>query len=244
MTPEERLRHARENPAPYEDRYLALVDVLGWSDIIARSITDRSVLSPISEAAELMSMAPDWADETNQITQSLEIEGFNLASDVRSSNFSDHFAISVPVDDVAEVTFQFMVVGICNRLLECEHYTRGAIVRGLVRHTRALLYGPALVEAHRLESQVAKYPRILIAPEAEPAFRTFRPRCDFDGMKHLDILNAHKPDEKHIAWLEGLLAMAERRATEDAKCLDRVAKHRWFGRYVEEKLALARREAG
>ena len=62
MNIQERLRQARDNPAPYEDRYLALVDVLGWSEIVRRSVPEQAVMSSINEAAELISLAPrPWA---------------------------------------------------------------------------------------------------------------------------------------------------------------------------------------
>jgi hypothetical protein len=244
MDPKERLRQARENPSPYEDRYVALVDVLGWSEIVARSVTDPSALSPVAEGAEIISMAREWAEETNEITRAFREGDIELNSDTGVSHFSDTFVFSLPVDPTAEVTLRWMVGELCCRLLDCEHYTRGAIVRGLVRHTPSVLYGPAVISAHELESRVAKYPRILVSPEAEPALESeYLVRRDFDGMKHLDILRPIKATADDILRLEKLREMADRRALRDANRLDLVAKHRWFAGYVDETLERARREA-
>ena len=73
MTPEERLRMAREHPAQYEDRVVALVYVLGWSELMRKSLFDSTALSTASEAAERMSMAGGWAEEVNQIQKDMDI---------------------------------------------------------------------------------------------------------------------------------------------------------------------------
>jgi hypothetical protein len=243
MDPKERLRQARETPSPYEERYVALIDVLGWSEIIARSVADPGALPLVAEGAELISMARDWAEETNAITRALQNDFQQLNTDTRVSHFSDTFVFSLPIHVTAEATFRWMVGELCVRLLECGHYTRGALVRGLVRHTPSVLYGPAVVCAHQLESRVAKYPRILISPEVESAFETDSTvRRDFDGLLHLDILRPIKATADDIPRLEALRTMAETRAVEDADRLDLVAKHRWLLGYVNETLERARRE--
>jgi hypothetical protein len=90
---------------------------------------------------------------------------------------------------------------------------------------------------------VAKYPRIVVSPEAQQLFESESSlRTDFDGMRHLDILRPYKPAKEQITWLEGLQALAARRAEQDADKLERVAKHRWFHGYVTETLVRARQE--
>jgi hypothetical protein len=244
MTPEERIRQARENPAPYEDRYVALVDVLGWSEIVARSVTDPSVLPHVAEAAELIGYAREWADNANTISRDFSPRhGGPLELDVRASHFSDHFVFSLPISSTAEVGLMGMVGQLCINLLDRGHYTRGAIVRGLVRHTPSVLYGPAVIEAHKIESCVAKYPRVVLTPEATAAFESeWGLRKDFDGLTHLDYLRPYKATVETVAWLEGLRATVDRRAEKDAARLDLLSKHWWFRGYVDEVLARARAE--
>ncbi len=121
MTPEERLRMAREHPAQYEDRVVALVDVLGWSELMKRSLFDPTALSTASEAAERMSMAGGWAEEVNEIQKVMDI---GLVPDARGTNFSDTFVFSFPANEFAEVHVVGMVGGLCRGLLESGHYTR------------------------------------------------------------------------------------------------------------------------
>jgi hypothetical protein len=46
------------------------------------------------------------------------------------------------------------------------YFVRGAITIGNVAITSTQVFGPAFIEAHELESQVARYPRIIVSPRA------------------------------------------------------------------------------
>ena len=56
-----------------------------------------------------------------------------------------------------------------SRFLEEGMLTRGGVVLGLAHHSGSVVFGPAVIEAYRLESEVAKYPRILVADEVRQA---------------------------------------------------------------------------
>jgi hypothetical protein len=141
MTPQERLRKAREEPLPYEDRILAMVDVLGWSDLSASPKAMDSVPPAASEAAEAISMIRHSAVESTAEVLKADPD---VNIDLRASNFSDTFVISSSATNLALAGLAGNLAALCQRLLQAGRYTRGAIVRGLVRHTDEVLFGPAV----------------------------------------------------------------------------------------------------
>jgi hypothetical protein len=78
---------------------------------------------------------------------------------------------------------------------------RGGIAKGQLHHTAKVVFGPALIEAYRLESQIAKFPRILLDRDTHADFKqnnighdidpVFRPevQLDNDGPPFLDIFS-------------------------------------------------------
>ena len=241
MTSTEHLRKARDEPPPYDERYVALVDILGWKEIVKKSVEDPSVLPRVSEAAEIIGMAPEYAKEINQNAKHVDVD---FTPDIRVSHFSDHVFLSFPKDAASENLLRIMVATLCRGLLDARHYTRGAVVCDFVRHTSSVLYGPAVSKAVELEQEVAKYPRIVVAPSAHSLFTSDTAlRTDFDGLKHLDILRPpSRPGRDDVDWLEGLKAMSNQKLEVDQSDLKVVAKHLWFRGYVDEVLDRARRE--
>jgi hypothetical protein len=232
----QRLKRARETPDPYEDRVLAFVDVLGWKALVEQSVDKdadvrAAALSIVCESAEVMAAIRHWGSELNDISAALDE---TAKIDARVSHFSDHFVLSVPVGDAAEIPIGLMVAGICRRFLERGVYCRGAIVAGQLRHTEDVVYGPALLEAHAIEQAVAKYPRIVVAPTARPYFdsETFLYK-DRDGLDVLDVLGKVKIEDRE--WLAGLRAIFEEKARGDQRRLDLLSKHGWFMAYLSEK---------
>ncbi len=75
---------------------------------------------------------------------------------------------------------------------------RGAVVKGKLFHDGNVLFGPALIEAYKIESTLAIYPRIIVAdslvamlgnvPKPETSVRK-----DSDGLYYLDTLSIDLP---------------------------------------------------
>lgn len=107
------------------------------------------------------------------------------------------------------------IVYICNDLLEIGIPVRGGVTVGKLIHTERKCFGPAMVEAYLLESEEAKFPRVIIDPKVlrydlnnpgeantvtyEAEYLAKIIRKDFDGKFFLDYLKQWKEfDESEI----------------------------------------------
>jgi hypothetical protein len=172
-------------PSPrYERRALIYFDILGWKELIRRSATEPRLHSKIEAALTLF-------EATKPV--------FSIAGpgpQFRLSNFSDHFVVSAPLSFSG--TFGFLAAATKNTVVQLmalqQLCVRGAIVVGDLVHETDRIYGPALLEAHDIESRVARYPRIVLSEEAielasREDNRTNVPlRVDADGLTFFDLL--------------------------------------------------------
>lgn len=240
-------------PLVYELRLIAYLDVLGWSELVDRSISDPEQLKGLNHAANYFRMATYGAESMRSFfAERNSPDRTGLVLDV--THFSDTLVLSCAAKSFAAHSFISGVQQACHHLLCHGHYMRGAIVLGQVAHQDNVLFGPALIEAIRLERDVAKYPRIIVHPDAIPyvnpthgtditnRFVTWQRvlRLDTDGLYYLDILGAlagfqNEPRRKQ-GTEEHLIALVKAKLVQDAHDLGHLAKHTWMLNYLEEIL--------
>ncbi len=208
----------------YETRILSYFDLLGWKEFIRESTRDPSLLTDIEtvvKAAEpLMSQ-------------------FKADAQVQFAQFSDHICISVPDGVGAMRVACTMTIALSIKIIQLGHLVRGAIVRGPLIHRQNQIYGPALIEAHEIESRVAKYPRIVFSKQAKELAVTLEGqyqnrvlREDFDGLSHLHLFG--NPDQVQARNHLNAALCGFRRPSKEVADLDVQAKRSWLEKYLAE----------
>jgi len=94
-----------------------------------------------------------------------------------SALFSDTLVLAAPLigdrEESAEVTLLARQAAILQMsLARAGFFARGGLSIGRFHLREGLVFGPALVEAYELESQVATHPRIVLSREAEECLRS------------------------------------------------------------------------
>ena len=138
------------------------------------------------------------------------INDLELPEGTIASMFSDTIVVSILKTESAGVLYLFeLLKELQINLLMKDILLRGGIVYGKLVHTENLIIGPALVNAHNLESKSALYPRIVIDPkvlrlyirengEQKESLRLadyeyhFTFKEDFDGTSYIDYFNSVK----------------------------------------------------
>lgn len=173
-------------PNKYEERILGYLDVLGWSSLIRQSRTEQAIVAELLEALDVTRQS--WEDRNPQHM-------------VQVAHFSDHVCISCPAEMEHAMTAISVIVGaMALSLLEKGFLVRGALVAGPLIHAGTRILGPALIEAHEIESRVAKYPRIVLSDRAlgyallEPETRILSQ--DTDGLTFLDVVSILDKEER------------------------------------------------
>jgi hypothetical protein len=161
----------------YRERYVAFIDILGFSKHVEESIKDRELFSTLR--AILSSEAPT-ANRTRP-------------DDVRSYQFSDSIVISTRNDQQGLKEIILSVYFICDKLLSYHIFTRGGITKGKLYYDSKAVFGPGLIRAYHIEKDIAVYPRILMdrciyREVKEILYDKSHFRRDFDTRYHLDIL--------------------------------------------------------
>ena len=80
-------------------------------------------------------------------------------------------------------------MGLHRAFLENGMLTRGGVAFGPVCHEGAIVFGAAMIEAYRMESELAIYPRVVVSTEAVERMGPLGDalRRDQDGLLSLDL---------------------------------------------------------
>jgi len=236
----------------YEERYIAFIDILGFSSLVDRAEEDANLLERLVSVLEEQGMY-------SALGASMDTSGANdpqgfFQNMFRISTFSDNIVISTKNNLIGLGLITTLSTTICNRLLHQGVFTRGAISKGKLIHTNTIVLGNGLISAYNLEKSAAIYPRILIDEiivhdmdalanqGGSPDLR----RQDFDGLWHLHIfhpsileLNFHTSKSEYSALNNHDYMALGRQEIENAfrsntDNLAVKAKIGWLARYFNE----------
>ena len=166
-----RLPKTTEEWPVFSKRLVVFLDFLGFSDAVrkseqgrlARTLTLLTDISSLQRPASIDGVAQE--DESYKITLQPEI-----------TTFSDNLVLSYPLDvgneePVGQLLLDFIVRDsqryvsfVSYRALQEEFLIRGGIAFGDLYHTAGVVFGVGMVEAYKLESEIAIYPRVAISP--------------------------------------------------------------------------------
>lgn len=135
----------------YENRVVLFMDILGFKDLVSSKGREVEILDALTIPKELSAKYP-----------------FNGKTAMELTAFSDSVVVSEPVESdfnvermvhyASYLQLKFLAKGVL---------TRGGIAVGEMHHKNGIAFGPALVEAYKLETELAHYPRIVIPPAVE-----------------------------------------------------------------------------
>jgi hypothetical protein len=181
-------------PAPYENRVVAFIDILGFRALIAKLPTDPVLHRLLHRALDQIKSYASAAGQKGTAQEKLE-----------SSVFSDSIVISGPEDALATVIWTCTMLQ--SKLLAGSILTRGGISFGPTHHKDGLLYGDGMIRAYDLESKAAVYPRVLIDPILVEKLQSFQRATllsrDVDGLWHTDPFSVGVSTANDAALLAG-----------------------------------------
>ena len=138
--------------AVYASRYVAFVDILGFQEIINKSRNSAKLVDELATVLKAM------GERNTALEQA-------LGEDFRAQNFSDSIIMSEAVSAQGLSHLLYQVQELALRLLQQGLLIRGGISKGDLFHAGAAIFGPAFIEAYRLESNVANFPRVILGAE-------------------------------------------------------------------------------
>lgn len=144
----------------YEDRLILFIDFLGFKDHVDHTVDNPSFLDRLVGALEALREV------------GMEQEVFQSQ---QMTHFSDSVALSFRIDERSAVFWMLTQIRLAIFNLAGEGFlVRGAVTAGSLYHTSEILVGPAMVRAYQLESQIAKFPRVLVDPAVIEIARVHR----------------------------------------------------------------------
>jgi hypothetical protein len=200
----------------YSDRYVAFVDILGFSDIVRRSEKDQTTIRIDALAKALVDIGA-WHPSINE------------SDDFQFQSFSDSIVMSSAATLTGLAHIFYSITELTLRLLSDGLLIRGAVAKGKLHHKQAVIFGPSLLEAYNLEHTIAKYPRVVLSREVYRDFHRVadsyifpKIRLDEDGPPFLDTLagysrlNEGEPTPEFLNSPEILAAQVCQRALQNA----------------------------
>lgn len=224
----------------FTEQFVLYLDFLGISDAAASWEEERA-----SRLIEVLRMLAASRASFRMDGSSQPDGSYKFSVTAETSTFSDHIVASYPIpqeipEDLLMNMYlslaQDMVCQIAVHALNAGLLVRGGLTIGNLHHADGVVFGEAMVDAYRLESRVAVYPRVAVSSriyaKVPPAQRQ-RILQDTDGIWHLDyfskLLNS-VPAAEHKRWIEHCQKTIDRNISsfEAAQRWNEFAKWSWL----------------
>jgi hypothetical protein len=239
----------------YELRYCAFVDILGFSELVGRLEQGSISFGNLQQLLRIVHAPPS----------EYQTDVFKT-SDLRAQSISDAVCLSAACSESGLAHLIYGLDQLTIRLLAAGFFVRGAIVKGRLFHDDKMVFGEALVRAYRLETEVARYPRIMIARDVAVDIQAFckhhghqtafpLDELQFllclvqasDGPYYLHVLReigfdltGQKDEERRAFTISGYNRMAEQiqmRFNESVDNPRHFEKVQWFAKYWNNTIA-------
>lgn len=228
----------------YPERFCAFVDILGFRGLVARLGKDTGAVESLRDILKEV--------------HNPKISGLAPASSViyRTQSISDAVAISAEPTPEGLLMIFGVLTALTENLLREGYFLRGAIVRGPLYHDDSIIFGDALIGAYDLETNVVRYPRIMVSSSVLtrlPTDHALYAACNTsiimseDGPMHLHVLrgmtremdaSAVGADNEPAAFSKyyGLKQKIERRYFDAVDTPAHFEKAKWFAAYWNRSL--------
>ena len=163
----------KEQEIKYEERLVAFIDILGFKEIVKQSEKDPSKVELIYSVLNYLKnweISKNWdlkLVEIEEDAQKRGLENFDIRGKTNSTSFSDSIVVSVKVDNNVNEMTSTLIVNLANIgaiLFEQGILFRGGLTIGNIIHNEnGTVFGQGLIDAYKLESSSAKYPRIILS---------------------------------------------------------------------------------
>ena len=157
----------------YESRLIAFIDILGFKEIVIQSEKDQEKLTLLDS---VLNYLKDWEAseswglklvEIEEDAQKKGVQNFEIRGKTNSTSFSDSIVVSVKLHSNVNEMASTLIVNLAYIgavLLEKGILFRGGLTIGNIVHKEnGTVFGQGLIDAFRLESNCAKYPRIILS---------------------------------------------------------------------------------
>lgn len=138
-------------PIELKNHYVAFIDILGFSQMV------RTDCEGTLDGQKYVDRLIDAHKQTTSIGR--EIDGLSV------SQFSDSTVISAPYSKVDFADFVSVISSFQQSLLTKEILCRGGIAIGKHFSEGSFLFSNGLIEAYRIESGLAVFPRIVVSKD-------------------------------------------------------------------------------
>jgi hypothetical protein len=157
----------------FDQRVVAFVDILGFRNIVARMNKEPHLFATVRDALKTINSQAQQFRQYQTATglaRKVVLRG-GAAPLVQPTHFemtafSDCYVLS---EKTATWRVLAAVQALGSNLLGQGILSRGGVVRGSAYHRGPVVFGQAVIDAYELESNVAKYPRILVSETVRKA---------------------------------------------------------------------------
>lgn len=203
--------------AGYRDKYVAFVDILGFAELVREADKDEDRLAAVVDALNTVStVAPPSHAETGLMSQ----------------NFSDSLILSAHATPDGLWHLLLTLDRLSWNLLCIGILARGGVAHGRIHHDEKIVFGVGVNEAYRLESTVAKFPRIIVSRHV---FKNATDYATSNEVANVYLARLIRDDDG--VWFINYLSDLEAFAHQNAPT-DELRKSSWYsaGEVIREQL--------